>query len=60
MGDVKIDPEILKSLGAVQKGFPEEPIPYNPLHPKPFSIQRANEAPRHFDYGMELDLPKKD
>lgn len=60
MGDVKIDPEILKSLGAVQKGFPEEPIPYNPRNPKPFNIQRTNEAPRHFDYGMELDLPKKD
>jgi len=60
MGDVKIDPEILKSLGAVQKGFPEEPIPYNPRNPKPFNIQRANEAPRHFDYGMELGLPKKD
>lgn len=59
MSDVKIDPELLKSLGSVQKGFPEDPIPYNPLHPNPFGIQRANEPHKKFDFGLELDTPQK-
>ena len=60
MGDVKIDPELLKSLGTVQKGFPEDPIPYNPSHPNPFGLQRANDPPKKFTFDRTLDLPKKD
>lgn len=60
MGDVKIDPELLKSLGRVQHSFPEEPIPYDPSNPTPFRIQRGNDAPRKVEFGIELSLPKKD
>ncbi len=59
MSDVKIDPKLLKSLGELHTGFPEEPIPYNPAHPNPFGIQKANEPHKKFEFGIDMNLPKK-
>lgn len=57
--EVKIDPELLKSLGKVYSHLPEERIPYDPNNPKgPGHILKSNDPPRQFTYTQTLIVNK--
>lgn len=52
--------EILEFLGRVQSHMPAELRPYDPSRPEGSAgIVAQHTAPVHYEFGIEINLPKK-
>ena len=54
-----INPELLKGLGRMHQSVPPERNPYNPQGEGTTGIIKSNGPPKHFDFGINLEPPKK-
>jgi hypothetical protein len=57
--ETTIDPELLKGLGKLHSTVPPERNPYDPHSQGTTGIIKSNGPPKHFDFGMPLQPPKK-
>lgn len=54
-----IDPKLLEGLGKRQPTVPPERNPYNPHGDGNSGIIKSNGPPKHFEFDMSLNPPKK-